>query len=81
MEHRLQIVLAVTAMTGDGAGMFFQLTALVFSCFEGVRRLAVIVTVTADVDMLYAHIIERGTDPLYSMCVHMCSHTSECVHV
>lgn len=34
-----QIVLAVTAMMGGGdVGMFFQLTALMFSCFEGVKR-------------------------------------------
>lgn len=37
-----------------------------------VRRLAVIVTVTVNIDMLYAHIIERGTDPLYNY-VCMCA--------
>ncbi len=84
MEHRPQIVLAVTTMMGDGVGMFFQLTALVFSCFEGVRGLAVIVTVTVHIDMLYAHKIERGTDPLCNyVCVraHMCSYTSNFKHV
>lgn len=73
MEHRPQIVLAVTAMMGDVFGMFFQLTALMFACFEGVRRPAVIVTVTVNMDMLHAHIIERGTDPLYHyVCVRTC---------
>lgn len=54
---------------GNGVEMFFQLTALMFSCFKGMRRLAVTVTVTVNVDMLYAHIIERETDPLLTLRV------------
>lgn len=35
MEHGLWIVLAMTAVMGGGVGMFFQLAAPMFSCFEG----------------------------------------------
>lgn len=52
-------------MTGDVVGMFFQPSALVFSCFEGVRRLTVVVTVTVNSNTLYAHVIKRGADRLH----------------
>ncbi len=55
----------------DGVGMFFQLTALMFSCFGGSRRLTVIVTVTANINMLYAHRSVQGADP-QCVCVCVC---------
>ena len=46
------------AVMADGVGMFFQLTALMFSCSEVGRELALIVTVTVHIHMLHAHGIE-----------------------
>lgn len=43
----------------DGVGMFSQLTALMFSCSEVGRELALIVTVTVHIHMLHAHAIQR----------------------
>lgn len=57
----------------DDVGMFFQPSALVFSCFEGVRRLTVVATVTVNSDTLYAHVIKRGADRLhYTVSVRKC---------
>lgn len=58
----------------DGIGMFLQLAALMFSCFAGVRPLAVLVTVTVNINMLHAHGIKPGADPLCGCLrvVHMC---------
>lgn len=57
----------------DVVGMFFQPSALMFSCFEGVRRLTVVATVTVNSDTLYAHVIKRGADRLhYTVSVRKC---------
>lgn len=47
------------AVMADGVGMFSQLTALMFSCSEVGRELALIVTVTVHIHMLHAHAIQR----------------------
>lgn len=57
----------------DVVGMFFQPSALMFSCFEEVRRLTVVATVIVNSDTLYAHVIKRGADRLhYTVSVRKC---------
>lgn len=65
-------------------GCFFSSLLSCFRALKGWRGLAVGVTVTVKIDTPYAHIIDRGADPLYNYaCACMCPYPSnfECAHV